>query len=75
MHGTNPAICKHGCKPVLPAALGETAEQKLWREAAEFVDQYAFEMALPDEVSFHLFACLPPLRSTSLPLPKQCLVL
>jgi hypothetical protein len=50
VHGTNPAICKHGCKPMLPEALGETEEQKLWREAAEFVDQYAFEMSLSDEV-------------------------
>jgi hypothetical protein len=50
VHGVTPAICKHGCEPVLSDSLGETTEQKLWREAFEFVDQYADEMALTDEV-------------------------
>lgn len=51
VHGEHPAICKNGCEPVPSTKLGETQEQKLWREAAEFVDQYSYELGLPDEVS------------------------
>jgi Nitric oxide synthase, oxygenase domain len=57
VHGVNPAICKHGCAPVPSASLGETAEQKLWREAAEFVDQYCTEMGVDDEARA-VHACL-----------------
>lgn len=50
MHGSNPAICKYGCKPVVSTAFKESPEQRLWREAAEFLDQYAREMGVSDEV-------------------------
>lgn len=49
VHGVTPAICKHGCEPTLAKDLGETDEQRLWREAHEFMDQYASEMGLSDE--------------------------
>ena len=50
VHGSNPAICKHGCKPVLSKDLRESSEQRLWREAAEFLEQYAHETGLAAEV-------------------------
>ena len=50
VHGVTPAICKHGCEPTHSKDIGETDEQRLWREAHEFIDQFACEMQLSDEV-------------------------
>lgn len=50
VQGANPVICKYGYKPVLSKDLGETPEQRLWREAMEFQELYSFENFIDNDV-------------------------
>ena len=50
VHGKNPAVCRHGCHPVLSSTLNEDAGARLRREAVEFVSKFFHEMGLSAEV-------------------------